>query len=70
MDENFRQGSYAHLKKPPLTLQAMFLATHKTGIALLACNMTNYDECMLPKKKKRDQSLAWMCLQFQQKLKR
>lgn len=53
MDENFRQGSYAYLKKPPLTLQAMFLATHKTGIALLACNMTNYGECTLPKKKKK-----------------
>lgn len=33
---NSQSVSRTYLKKPPLTLQATFLATQRTGIALLA----------------------------------
>lgn len=49
MEDKFTKVSNSHLKKPPLTLHATFLATHKTGITLFACNITNYHEYMLPK---------------------
>lgn len=40
---------FYYLKNPPLTLQATFLATHKTGIVLFAYNIKSCNKCMLPK---------------------